>query len=265
MRSRHHHHYPFHALPLAAAIIGPWTSTKMAYRFQAGPVFERRVKTIFDPVRNSRARFHFPRLLRKDITGYTSSANQEDTSIGTSGSELTEPKSPKARRREEPQEERREERPFSDSLSAFSVARNSRRYEFLVRFSFSLKFIFWFCFSFCARSFFFGFFSVSFWCREPEGGEDWRFLSAVFCFGVIGLFLNEKRRFLAFRVWKKRGENLFVSLLNDSWKYWLFDSLYRQFWNLNMESFLQVFLLVVLGFHVSATIWCVALCFCEME
>jgi hypothetical protein len=45
----------------------------------------------------------------------------------------------------------------------------------------------------------------------------------------------------------------------------LFDSLYRQFWNLNMESFLQVFLLVVLGFHVSATIWCVALCFCEME
>ncbi len=90
-----------------AAIIGSWTSTNMACRFRHDAVFERRVKTIFDPVPNSRAQFYSPSLAEGYYWLYTSSANQEDTSIGTSGSELTEPKSPKARQREEPQEERR--------------------------------------------------------------------------------------------------------------------------------------------------------------
>ncbi len=106
---------------------------------QAGPVFERRVQTIFLTLSGIRGPDSTFRLLRKDITGYTSSANQEDTSIGTSGSELTEPKIPKARRREKPEERREKSDHFSDSLSASSVLVNLRRYEFLVRFSFSLK------------------------------------------------------------------------------------------------------------------------------
>lgn len=35
-----------------------------------------------------------------------------------------------------------------------------------------------------------------------------------FLFWVVGLFLNEKRRFLAFRVWKKRGEKSFRFLFS---------------------------------------------------
>jgi hypothetical protein len=93
------------------------------------------------------------------------------------------------------------------------------------------------------------------------------FLSAVFFFVLGCRFVSEWKEEVSCiqGLEKTRREIFSFSLLNDSCKYWLFDSLYRQFWNLNRESFLQVFLLVVLNFHVSATIWCVALCFCEIE
>lgn len=60
--------------------------------------------------------------------------------------------------------------------------------------------------------FFLGFFQSHFDAGNGKVVSIEGFLSAVFfvLFWVVGLFLNEKRRFLAFRVWKKRGENLFV-------------------------------------------------------
>ncbi len=177
------------------AIIGSWTSTHTACRFRQDLFFERRVKTIFDPVRNSTARFHFPSLAE----GYywlhvvRKSRGYLDWDLGVRAHKAQNSKGAAKRRARRGE---REERPFSDSLSAFSVAGNSRRYEFLVHFSFSLKFFFWFCFSFCARFFFFLVFFSLILMQVTEGGEDWRFLSVVFCFGFVGLFLNEKRMFL---------------------------------------------------------------------
>jgi hypothetical protein len=86
---------------------------------QAGRVFERRVKSIFDPVRNSTARFQFPSL----VDGYywlhlvRKSRGYLDWDLGVRAH-----KAPKVQRRGgEKSQKRREERPFSDSLSPLSV------------------------------------------------------------------------------------------------------------------------------------------------
>lgn len=214
MRSRHHHRRrrrPFHAL----SHIGSWTSTNMACRFRQDLLFSSAVsKLFFDPVRNSRSWFHFPSLaegyywlhLVRKSRGYL------DWDLGVRAHRAQNSKGAverKARRGERRATILRQPLRFQ----AFSVVVNLRRYEFLVRFFLLPEIIFlWFCFSFCARKcFFWVFFSLIL----MQGTERWWVLKVFvgcffFLFWVVGLFLNEKRRFLAFRVWKKRGENLFV-------------------------------------------------------
>jgi len=138
MRSRHHHHhYRFPRAPILARGLQPTRHVDSRQDLFSSAVS----KLFFDPVRrNSRARFHFPSLaegyywldLVRKSRGYL------DWDLG--GRALRAQKV--QRHGGEKRQKRREEPPFSDSLSAFSVAGNSRRYEFLVRFSFSLKFFF---------------------------------------------------------------------------------------------------------------------------
>lgn len=194
MRSRHHHRRrrrPFHAL----SHIGSWTSTNMACRFRQDLLFSSAVsKLFFDPVRNSRSRFHFPSLaegyywlhLVRKSRGYL------DWDLGVRAHRAQNSKGAverKARRGERRATILRQPLRFQ----AFSVVVNLRRYEFLVRFFLLPEIIFlWFCFSFCARKcFFWVFFSLIL----MQGTERWWVLK-VFCrlffFFVLGCrFVSE--------------------------------------------------------------------------
>ncbi len=223
MRSRHHDHHPrrrrpFHALPiLARGLRRTWhvDSGRTCFRAPCPNFF------FFWPCPEFEGPIPRSVSCGRIFTGYTSSVNQEDTSIGTSGSELPEPKIPKARwRREKPEEERERRATISPTASLrfqrcseFETLRISRTFFLPSPWNY---FFFDFVSVFVLENvFFWGFFQSHF---DAGNGRWWGL--KVFCrlffflFWVVGLFLNEKRRFLAFRVWKKRGEKSFRFLFS---------------------------------------------------